>query len=201
MHRWLALVILCVFVAPLWAAKKNVVVFVTDDQSPDFGAYGNPVMKTPHMDALAEQGTLYRSAFCTTASCSASRSVILTGLQNHANGQYGHQHHFHKFSSYDNIISLPVYLSAAGYRTARCGKYHVAPEAVFQFETVIGGVNSRSPVEMAEKCNDFISPPKMAGRSFFISALPIRIARGTAEELPHKPDRFGNPKPGKSYPV
>ena len=57
------------------AAPRNVVLFVTDDQSPDFGAYGNPVMKTPNMDALAADGVRFDNAFCTTASCSASRSV------------------------------------------------------------------------------------------------------------------------------
>ena len=77
----------CVFAAP-----KNIVLFVTDDQSPDMSCYGNEALKTPNMDALAADGTLFQYAFCTTASCSASRSVILTGLHNHANGHYGHQH-------------------------------------------------------------------------------------------------------------
>ena len=62
--------------------------------------------------------------------------------------------HFHKFGSYDNIISLPVYLSAAGYRTARCGKYHVAPESVYKFQTKIPG-NSRSPSQMADNSKAF----------------------------------------------
>ncbi len=74
------------------AAKRNVVLVVTDDQSPDMGCYGNGVIKTPNMDKLAEDGTRFTFSFCTTASCSASRSVILTGLHNHANGHYGHQH-------------------------------------------------------------------------------------------------------------
>ena len=75
---------------------RNVVLLVTDDQGLDAGCYGNAVIKTPNMDALARDGTCFTHAFCTTASCSASRSVILTGLHNHANGQYGHQHAYHK---------------------------------------------------------------------------------------------------------
>ncbi|MDP6718221.1 MAG: sulfatase-like hydrolase/transferase, partial [Pirellulaceae bacterium] len=138
------------------AAPRNVVLFVTDDQSPDTGCYGNRVIKTPNLDAIARDGTMFTHAFCTTASCSASRSVILTGLHNHANGQYGHQHSYHKFNSYANVSSLPVYLDKAGYRTARCGKYHVAPEAVYQFDEAIPG-NSRSPVEMANNCESFIA--------------------------------------------
>ena len=114
--------LLCLSLGIAQAAKRNIVLFVTDDQSPDFGAYGNSVLKTPNLDALANDGTRFDHAFCTTASCSASRSVILSGLHNHANGHYGHQHSYHKFNSYGNLISLPVYLSHGGYRTARCGK-------------------------------------------------------------------------------
>src|SRR5262245_21543672 len=67
-------------------AGKNIVLVVTDDQSPDAGCYGNRAIKTPHLDALAAEGVRFTHAFCTTASCSASRSVLLTGLYNHANG-------------------------------------------------------------------------------------------------------------------
>ena len=49
---------------------RNVVLYVTDDQSPDFGAYGNKVLKSPNLDALAADGTRYTLAFATTASCS-----------------------------------------------------------------------------------------------------------------------------------
>ena len=99
--------------------RINVILVVTDDQGRDAGCYGNPVIKTPNLDALAADGTLYSHAFATTASCSASRSVILTGIYNHANAQYGHQHSYHHFRTYDKVKSLPVLLGAAGYRTAR----------------------------------------------------------------------------------
>ena len=182
------------------AAKRNVVLMVTDDQSPDMGCYGNGVIQTPNMDKLADDGTRFTFSFCTTASCSASRSVILTGLHNHANGQYGHQHHYHKFSAFDNIVSLPVYLNHAGYRTARCGKYHVAPETVYKFDTVIPGP-SRSPVVMANNCRALIEAK--SDKPFFLyfcTSDPHRSG-GVAEELPYKPNRFGNRGPNaRPYP-
>jgi N-sulfoglucosamine sulfohydrolase len=181
------------------AAKRNVILFVTDDQSQDMGCYGNHVVKTPNMDALAADGTRFTHAFCTTASCSASRSVILTGLHNHANGQYGHQHHFHKFNSYDNIVSLPVLMTKAGYRTARCGKYHVAPEVVYQFEKTIPGP-TRSPVVMANNCEEFLTAESDKPFFLYICTSDPHRGGGVAKELPHAPDRFGNPPPGKSYP-
>ena len=78
------------------AAEKNVIFFITDDESPTLGCYGDKIAVTPAIDALAADGTLFTHAFATTASCSASRSVVMSGLHNHANGQFGHQHHYHK---------------------------------------------------------------------------------------------------------
>ncbi len=184
----------CVFAADA-PRLRNIVLVVADDQSPDFGAYGNKVMKTPNLDALAAAGTRFNHAFATTASCSASRSVILTGLHNHANGQYGHQHDFHKFGSYDNVVSLPVYLAAGGYRTIRCGKFHVAPEQVYQFDKEVPA-NPRNMLQMAENCKAVIE--EKSDKPFFLyfcTSDPHR-GGGFANELPGKPDRFGNPAPG-----
>ena len=66
------------------ADKPNIVLFVTDDQSPIAGCYGSKIIQTPHLDQLASEGTRFNFAFATTASCSASRSVILTGLHKHS---------------------------------------------------------------------------------------------------------------------
>ena len=136
--------------------RPNVILYVVDDQgSTDAGCYGNPVIKTPALDTLAQGGTRFTHAFCTSASCSASRSVILSGLYNHANGQYGHQHSYHHFISFPNVKSLPVLLTEAGYRTARSGKYHVAPEEVYQFQQVVKG--GGSPEQRAQACRSLIA--------------------------------------------
>ncbi|HGE71413.1 TPA: heparan N-sulfatase, partial [Candidatus Poribacteria bacterium] len=78
--------------------RPNIVLMVADDHGLDTGKYGNYAIKTPNLDALAEDGVIVTNAFCTTASCAASRSVILTGLYNHANGTYGHTHGCHHFA-------------------------------------------------------------------------------------------------------
>jgi N-sulfoglucosamine sulfohydrolase len=144
--------------SPAFADRPNILLIVSDDHGiDDLGCYGNPVVQTPSLDRLAAEGTRFTSAFCTTASCSPSRSVILTGLHNHRNGMYGLSHTFHHFQSFRDVRSLPVMLAEAGYRTARVGKYHIAPETVYAFERVLseGAANDpatvgRSPVEMAE---------------------------------------------------
>ena len=140
------------------ATERNVIFVITDDESPTLGCYGDTSAVTPHIDALAEDGMVFRRAYATTASCSASRSVVMSGLHNHRNGQYGHQHNYHKFASFHNVVSLslPRVMAKAGYRTARCGKYHVAPEDVYHFGQTIRG-NGRNAVDMANNCREFIT--------------------------------------------
>ena len=92
----------------------------------------------------------------------------MSGLHNHMNGQYGHQHHYHKFASFHDVVSLalPRVLANAGYRTVHIGKYHVAPEEVYHFETYLKG-NERNAVQMAEQCRAFLSD-QADQRPFFL---------------------------------
>lgn len=181
------------------AAEKNVIFFITDDESPTLGCYGDAIAVTPAIDALAADGILFLNAFATTASCSASRSVVMSGLHNHRNGQYGHQHSYHKFSSFYNVVSLslPRVMANAGYRTGHIGKYHVAPEQVYRYETYMKG-SGRNAVEMANNAKDFISSDDE--RPFFLYFATSDPHRGggkdgnAASKL--KPDLFGN-KPNK----
>jgi N-sulfoglucosamine sulfohydrolase len=188
------------------APRPNIVMIVADDHGLDaLGCYGNPVIKTPHLDALAADGTRFTHAFCTTASCSPSRSVILSGQQNHRNGMYGLQHDEHHFQSFDRVKGLPVLLGDAGYRTARIGKFHVAPESAYAFQTVLSGgaandpaTIGRSPVEMAERTREVIEAKD--ARPFFLyfaSDDPHRAnavlpsGKPTFDTYP-QPNSFGN---------
>lgn len=121
---------------PANSIHPNIILFLVDDLGTnDAGCYGNRVIKTPALDQLATEGTRFTHAFCSSPSCAASRSTILTGLHNHANGHYGHSHFEFHFSAFNFIKSLPVILDSVGYRTMRVGKLHVAPpKTVFRFD-------------------------------------------------------------------
>ena len=198
MRVLLTVTLLCLLSMGATGAPRNVVLIVTDDQGQDAGCYGNSVLKTPNLDALAADGTLFKYAYCTTASCSPSRSVILSGLFNHANGQFGLEHGYNHFRSFDDVKSLPVMLSDAGYRTARVGKYHVGPEAVYHFDQVVPS-NTRSAVQMAENSRELIAAK--TDKPFFLYFCmgdPHRAA--VAKWAPNQPNSFGNKKPGELYP-
>lgn len=204
MSKWTLSILLLGWYSFAAAAEKNIIFIVTDDESPTLGCYGDPVAVTPHVDALAADGTRFNNAFATTASCSASRSVIMSGLHNHMNGQYGHQHAFHKFGSFPDVASfaLPRVLAGAGYRTGQIGKYHVAPEAVYHFETYLKG-NSRNAVEMAEKAREFIISSQDE-RPFFLYFATSDPHRGggvdKTSSLELKPDLFGNKPDNGTFP-
>lgn len=180
-------------------SKKNIVLFVSDDHGKTAGCYGDPVVQTPNMDQLAAEGTLFSHAFATTASCTASRSVILSGLHNHHTGLYGHMHFPFHFTAYQNLQSLPVLLSNGGYRTGTVGKYHVAPKEVFHFETFIttddlgGNVDygqanfGRNTVMMADASKNFINAND--DRPFFLYFCTSDPHRSSDKD---HPNRFGN---------
>jgi N-sulfoglucosamine sulfohydrolase len=174
--------------------SMNIILVVSDDHGADaLGCYGNHVIKTPFLDQFSSEGVLFTNAFCTAATCSASRSTILTGRYGHATGHYGHSHGYHHFSTYDTVTSLPLYLEQAGYHTARIGKYHLAPESVYNFMQVLEA-DPRNTVEMAEKCRIVIE----GDHPFFLYFCMDDPHRGDPfiPESWELPNNFGNREDG-----
>ena len=102
------------------ADKPNIVFFLVDDQRYDFlGCTGHPMIQTPNIDKLADNGTLFENAFVTTATCWVSRASILTGM-------YMRKHRFQGGLINPKYIatSYPMGLKKAGYHTAYFGKTH-----------------------------------------------------------------------------
>ena len=58
---------------------RNVVFFISDDFRPSSGAYGNTYARTPHLDRLAKEGTLFRAAHVQFAYCAPSRNSFMSG--------------------------------------------------------------------------------------------------------------------------
>ncbi|MFN3322219.1 MAG: sulfatase [Bryobacteraceae bacterium] len=134
---------------------RNILLLIADDLGLHTGAYGDSTALTPNLDRLAREGVRFTNAFCTTPSCSASRSVMLSGLHNHANGHFGHAHSVHNFSYLPSIRPLPAVLKQSGYRSGVIGKLHVNPVSSFQWDLDSQGQN-RDVLSMAERARDFV---------------------------------------------
>ncbi|MGI9387147.1 MAG: choline-sulfatase, partial [Methyloligellaceae bacterium] len=104
---------------------------MADQLAPQFtSTYGHPVVKTPHMDALAARGTRFDAAYCNAPLCAPSRFSFMSGQL------------VTRIAAYDNASEFPSsvptfahYLRTMGYRTCLSGKMHfVGPDQLHGFE-------------------------------------------------------------------
>jgi arylsulfatase A-like enzyme len=101
----------------------NVVYIHSHDTGRYVQPYGHAV-STPNLQALAEDGVLFRNAFCAAPKCSPSRAALLTGLYPHQVGMLGLAHRGFSLNDYnDHVLHR---FKAAGYRTALAGVQHLA---------------------------------------------------------------------------
>lgn len=100
------------------ASRPNLLLFMPDQHRADcVGAFGNPVIQTPNLDALAERGTRFTNAFSQHSVCSPSRASLFTGWYPHVTG---HRTLTHLLKPWEpNLLKL---LRGAGYHVAWAGQ-------------------------------------------------------------------------------
>ena len=110
--------------------SPNIVVIQTDQMSAKaLSAYGHELVSTPHIDKLAESGTVFENAYCNFPLCVPSRASMLAGRYANSIGVW------------DNASELPAsvptvahYLRALGYYTILAGKMHfIGPDQLHGF--------------------------------------------------------------------
>ena len=136
----------------------------------DAGRYVQPyghAIPTPNIQRLAEQGVLFRQAFCTNPTCSASRASLLTGLWPHCSGMIGLAHRGFKLADYRQHIVHT--LKSAGYHTALCGTQHVAqPATDIGYDEIVDIPGGRNVETIANAARRFLQ--REHDRPFFLSA-------------------------------
>jgi arylsulfatase A-like enzyme len=125
LKRMVVILSICLTFFPihLFAQQKdpNIVFILTDDHRWDaLSSMEHPVIQTPNLDRLSDEGIMFTQAFVTTSLCSPSRASFLTG-------QYPHKHGVvTNHTPWDNRnITFLELLKTAGYETAFIGKWHM----------------------------------------------------------------------------
>jgi arylsulfatase A-like enzyme len=109
------------------AERPNIVFILSDDLAQgDVGCYGQKLIKTPHLDRMAAEGTRFTQAYCGTSVCAPSRTSLMTGL---------HTGHSPVRANWEiapgegqlplpaETVTVAEILHEAGYATACCGKW------------------------------------------------------------------------------
>jgi arylsulfatase len=103
--------------------KPNILFLFSDQHHPSvLSAVGHPIVRTPHLQRLAEDGACFRNAYCASPLCVPSRTSTMVSRYSHATGIVK--------NLYEDLIgdqpNLPRTLRSAGYHTCHIGKTHLA---------------------------------------------------------------------------
>jgi arylsulfatase A-like enzyme len=108
------------------AAQPNVLFIYADDLGyGDLSGYGHPVIQTPNIDALADQGVSLSNYYAPSALCSPSRAGVLTGRAPYRTGIRSWIPENSGIYLRDEEVTLAEVLRAEGYATALIGKWHL----------------------------------------------------------------------------
>ncbi|GAB3998146.1 sulfatase [Spirosoma daeguense] len=163
----------------------NIILIIGDDISwDDIGCYGNPTVKTPHIDQLAREGLRFTNMYVTSSSCSPSRTSILTGRYPHNTGAA----ELHSPLP-AHLAFFPEQLKLSGYYTALLGKWHEGPATKRAYDTLLAGEKLNGPGGEDQWLNVLRVRPK--NKPFFFWLAPFDAHRNwSADKFPnaHKPE-------------
>jgi N-sulfoglucosamine sulfohydrolase len=179
--------------------RLNIVYIHTHDSGRYIQPYGHPV-PTPNLQSLADEGVVFRNAFCVSPSCSPSRACFLTGQYTHNNGMMGLSH------TAPDLVDIGIFrlknpehhmvhtLKQAGYTTVLTGVEHIV-ELSDEAQRGIGydqfiGSRSNGEKSAAEFLDSGPTEP------FFLTVGFNETHRGFPEPGPAEDPKFCSPPVG-----
>ena len=103
-------------------SKMNILFIAIEDWSTEaIGCYGNKIVKTPNVDALAAKGIMFTRAYCSGPVCNPSRASIATGMRQDSHKVFGNPDDFDKCAP-DGLPFIADMLKKNGAHTAQLGK-------------------------------------------------------------------------------
>lgn len=115
------------------AAKPNIILVMPDDVGyGDYASLGNPIMKTPSVDAFKKESLLF-TKFHVSPTCAPTRAALLSGRHEFKSG-VTHTIYERERMALDTF-TLPQMLKSAGYTTGIFGKWHLGDEEEYRPES------------------------------------------------------------------
>lgn len=107
--------------------RTNVLFIAVDDLRPQLGCYGDPDAISPHIDAIAANGTVFDRAYCQQAVCNPSRASLMTGLRPDRLRVWDLQTLFR--DTCPDVVTLPQHFKDHGYHAECIGKIYHDPRS------------------------------------------------------------------------
>ena len=103
-------------------SKPNVLFIAIDDLKPILGCYGDKMIKTPNIDRIAKNGTIFFANYCQQAVCGPTRASIMTGKRPDYTKIWDLKTKMRDMNP--DILSMPQYFITQGYSTQGIGKVY-----------------------------------------------------------------------------
>ena len=162
--------------------RPNILLITTDQQRGDcLGCDGHPVVETPYLDELAEDGARFKHAYTSVPSCTPARAGIITGMDQWNHGRL-------TMTGNDPLeypATLPGELAKAGYHTQAVGKMHFAPSRrLYGFHNLVLDESGRSVPPFKSDYREWFDENKKGPYGYRDHSVDWNSWMGRASHLP-----------------